>query len=180
MREPQKEIKTFSEFLFSEIQSSIRQDISIEELKEFKKILILQSAPQDLFEKTMKKMLMINQNAGIIVIGQASEEAFFEQYTNSQIQLIAHEERFGPKDKELIQEQINAGETDAIIYFDNFINGEDMFNVQGLLNGFEEKCKIFSYSYVQGELNQILNVHKHMLCTDMYIRLMEFVRDNYM
>ena len=179
MREPQNAIKFFSEFLFSEIQSCIRQDIPMEEMNDFKKILVLQSAPPDLFEKLIRQVLVINHDAEITVIGQASEQAFFEQYTDRQIRLIAHEERFNPADEGLIHEQMKIGEIDAILYFDNYVNGEDMFNVQGLLDGCEAKCKVFSYSYVQGELNQILDVHKHMLCTDMYIRLMEFVRDTY-
>lgn len=176
MKDRRQIIDDFATFLNQEMQDCIAENIDFSVLAEYKKIMLLQSAPLHVLQEFLKKLYQQNECVEVIIVGQNQCEELRKAFEGKIINLVKHDKAFGNDDFELMQQAENGYNPDAVVYFNNFASCVDFSNVEHLLWPIEGKLPIYSYSYVQKELNKHKKLLYHLYGCIVYKDLLEWFR----
>ena len=176
MKERRQIIDEFATFLNEEMQNCIEENIDFKVLAEYKRIMILQSAPVHVLQDVLKKLYKENEDAEVIIVGQSVCEDFKSAFEGKKIDFVQHDKAFGNDDFELMHRVEEEYKPDAVLYFNNFVSCVDFSNVEHLLWPVEGKMPIYSYSYVQKELNRHKKLSYHLYGCIVYKDLLEWFR----
>lgn len=176
MRERKEIVDEFATFINQEMQNCIEQNIEFSELAGYKKILVLQSAPVHVLQDVLGKIYKANEDIQVIIAGQNACEDLKAVFKGKNIELILHDKSFGDDDFALLQQTEEEYQPEAVLYFNNFASCVDFSNVEHLLWLVENKIPIYSYSYVQQELNRHTELSYHLYGCIVYKDLLEWFR----
>lgn len=174
MKDRKKIIEEFSDLLNEEISNTVEQDISYERLAWAERILILQSAPVHIIAELIKNIIAHNQKVQFVVIGRETCLKLREEFGIKIVEIISHNKVFGDDDIELVKKAAEKYAVEAVIFCNNFVNSVDFSNVEHITSFLDKKIPIFSYSYVQKELNLHKNVSSHIYGCIAYKALVEW------
>ncbi len=177
MADKREIIDSFSKLLNDEVRQCVQQDIGFEELKEYHRILIIQSdkrnhlnAVQDL----IRNIYHVNEDVNIFVLGQSICEQLPGMFSNRKIQIIRHDARFGPDDIAELKKLKIQYVIDAAMYINNFVSSVDYSNVELAMTAYEKDIPVYSYSYTQCELNRHKEIAAHLYGCILYKNLVEW------
>lgn len=176
MRNRREIIEEFSDFLNEEVTYSIEQNIPFEAIKNYRKILILQSAPIEIVEDLIRDICKVNLEAEFIVVGEDTCESLKKAFADRHIELISHNKVFNDEDIELVRVTISKYLVDSAIFFNNFVNSVDFSSVEHILAFIDKDVTIYSYSYIQKELNKHNDVPYHIYGCIVYKDLIEWFK----
>lgn len=174
MKDRKRIIEEFSDLLNEEISSTVEQDISYAQFAEAERILILQSAPVHIVAELIKNIVAINPIVQFMVFGKEMCVKLQEEFGSEKVKIISHNKVFGDEDIESLIETAEKHAVDAVIFCNNFVNSVDFSNVEHITAFLNKKIPIFSYSYVQKELNRHKNVLGHIYGCIAYKALVEW------
>ncbi len=176
MRDKREIVEEFTTLVNKEVMDSIEQNISYEVFKEVKKILVLQSAPGQIVEEVLKKICEVNACVEFAIIGKDDCENLQEKFQNVKMNFISHNKVFADDDIELVKKTITEQGIDAVIFFNNFVNSVDFSSVEHILAFIDGHVLVYSYSYIQKELNRHINVPVHIYGCIVYKDLVEWFK----
>lgn len=177
MQDKKETMERFSDLINGEIFQCISQDINFSDLQKYEKILILQSAPFKKFEEIIGEVCRVNTKADLIIVGQSKCIGLMSAYPDRNIFVIIHDKRFDASDTKLIENiKKHYGSVDAVLYFNDFANSFNFVNVEQILLSIDVNIPIYSYSYVQQELNKISNIANHYYPIILYKDLLEWFK----
>lgn len=176
MRDRKEIVDEFATFINQEMQNCIEQNIAFTKLSEYKRIMILQSAPVHVLQAVLKKIYHENENVEVIIVGQSVCEELKAVFPDKEIKLILHDKSFDDNDFTMMQQAEEKYQPEAMLYFNNFVSSVDFSNVEHLLWPIENKIPIYSYSYVQQELNLHKRLSYHLYGCIVYKDLLEWFR----
>lgn len=174
MSERRKIIDEFNALLNAEVRQCVRQDINFTELENYDKMLILQSAPKSILEELIFNIYNINPKVELIIWGRSICEDVQKVLLDKNICLICHNKRFEIDDLETLENIKLTYKPDAVLFFNNFVHSLDFANVERLMERLEGKIPIYSYSYVQGELNKHEKIASHIHGCILYKDMVEW------
>ncbi len=174
MSEKRKIIDEFNTLLNEDVRQCIRQDINFTELENYDKILILQSAPKSILDELIFKVYHTNPKVELIIWGKSICEDLQRVFQDKNICLISHNKRFEIDDLETLRNIELTHKPDMVLFFNNFVHSLDFANVERLMERFEGKIPIYSYSYVQGELNKHERISRHIHGCILYKDMVEW------
>lgn len=179
MKDRKKIIEEFSDLLNEEISNTVEQDISYTQLAWAERILILQSAPVYIIAELIKNILAHNQMAQFVIIGKEMCIKLREEFGMKIMEMVSHNKAFEDDDLELVIKTTETYAIDAVVFCNNFVNSVDFSNVEHVTAFLDKKIPIFSYSYVQKELNLHRNVFSHIYGCIAYKALVEWFQTSY-
>ena len=167
-------IESFSDLLNREICQCVNQDIDFDEFQKYENILILQSAPLNILEEVISQVYFANPNVHLIILGQNICDNLSITFSDKEISIVKHDKAFDESDIGMIKGIIASYNTDAVLFFNNFVNSLDFSNVEQLMVAIEDDMPIYSYSYGQQELNRHKNIAYHLYGCVLYRDLLEW------
>lgn len=173
-----KTIDDFVAMLSESIVNTVEQNISLERLSNAKRILVLQSAPISIVEEVIKQIEQVNKYAEYVILG--SDNCADISCSNPQLKAtyISHNKSFDGNDIDVVKRLIEEKEIDTLLYFNNFVNSVDFSNVEHVVSFVEEKVALYSYSYVQQELNKYLDITGHLYGEIAYKAIVEWFENS--
>lgn len=175
MKDKKQIVDDFATMLNTSISNSIVQNISFEEFGSAKKILIMQSGPAQIAMEVIKRIKQVNADAEYVFMGT---DRFAE---NCQCELavraryVSHNKRFDDSDIEMLKRIVEEETIDTLVFFNNFVSSVDFTNVEHVASFAGENVAVYSYSYVQKELNRHLDIPCHIYGEILYKDLVEWL-----
>lgn len=169
-------IENFADLVQAEISGSIRQNIDYDVFKGYNRLLVLQSASVPILTEVLKKIYQINENMEITVIGQSKCEELPHTFHGKSIKVIHHDKAFADDDFSLMTKAADSFLPEAALFFNNFVNSPDFSNVEHLMESVCNRMPIYSYSFVQDELNDYKRLASHLHGCILYKDLVEWFK----
>lgn len=179
MADKREIIEAFNDLLNDEMRQYIDQDICFDELKDYNRILIVQSDFRNTLQavkELISNIYQVNKDVELIVLGQSTCEKLPDMFTDKNIHIIRHDDRFGPEDTATLKNIKSQYTIDAAIYINNFVSSVDFSSVELAMTAYENDIPVYSYSYVQCELNRHKNIASHLYGGILYKNLVEWFR----
>lgn len=176
MRSKREIIEEFTDLVNAEVADTIEQNISYNVFEKVKKILVLQSAPVQIVEELLQNICKVNLDAEFIVIGEDACENLHEKFPDRNIIFVSHNKVFADDDIEMIKQIISEQAINVAVFFNNFVNSVDFSSVEHILAFIDERVSVYSYSYIQKELNKHKDVPGHIYGCIVYKDLVEWFK----
>lgn len=154
-------IDQFNDLLNAEIQQCIDQDIDFAALESYERILIIQSCSTNILKEAIGNIYRINKTAELIIFGKSIDKELADICSGKGVCIIKHEGGFRADDLKMLEDINLQYQPDAVLYFNDYVNSLDYGNVENLMTFFEKKIPVYSYSFVQSELNRHKKVIYH-------------------
>ena len=174
MRDKTQVVDDFAALLNATIANSIEQNIAFDKLCDARKILIFQSGPVSIVEEVIEQIAQVNQDATFVIIGTDKCANIIQSVPELKISHISHNKRFDDSDIDMLRELVKERAIDTLLFLNNYVSSVDFSNVEHVASFAGEKVLIYSYSYVQKELNRHLNLPCHIYGGILYKDLVEW------
>lgn len=171
-------VDDFVTMLNETVSSSIEQNISFERLSSARNILLLQSGPVKFVEDAIKRIEQVNQDVAYVIMGTDKCVNIGQDNPRWRVSYISHNKRFDDSDIETLKEVIKEKAVDTLLFFNNFVSSVDFSNVEHLASFAEDKVAVYSYSYVQQELNRHVDIAGHIYGGILYKNIVEWFENS--
>lgn len=175
MKDKKQIVDDFATMLNASISNSIVQNISFEELGSAKKILVMQSGPAQIAVEVIKGIIHVNPDAEYVFLGTDRFAESCQRELTVKASHISHNKRFDDSDIEMVRMIVAEHGVDALLFFNNFVSSVDFTNVEHVASFAGENVAVYSYSYVQKELNRHLDIPCHIYGEILYKDLVEWL-----
>lgn len=179
MRNKREIIEEFATLVNTEVANAIEQNISYDVFERAEAILILQSAPLQIVEELIFNICKVNSCAKFVVLGEDVCVNLHKKFPNSKIDFVSHNKIFTDDDIEMVKQIIVEQSIDTAVFFNNFVNSVDFSNVEHILAFIDKRVSVYSYSYIQKELNKHKDVPCHIYGCIVYKDLVEWFKQFY-
>ena len=174
MMERDRIIREFRNMLNSEILNCVKSNIDFEDILQYERLLILQSCPMTILAQFVKKIYDMESNLDVIVFGTTGAMKQLKHCNEREILWKLHDKRFDSDDRDVLDDIVKEQAPEAILFFNNYVNCVDFVNIEDILCKYDSTIPIYSYSYVQGELNRHYNLFYHLRGEILYKSLVEW------
>ena len=171
-------VDDFVTMLNETVSNSIEQNISFEQLSSARNILLLQSGPVKFVEDAIKRIEQVNHDVAYVIMGTDKCVNISQDNPCWRVSYISHNKRFDDSDIETLKEVIKEKAVDTLLFFNNFVSSVDFSNVEHLVSFAEDKVAVYSYSYVQQELNKHVDIAGHIYGGILYKNIVEWFENS--
>lgn len=174
MTDKRKIVDDFVTMLNETISSAVEQNIAFGRLSSARNILILQSGPVSIVEEVIRQIERVNQDAVYFIMGTDKCTNVSQSNPGLRVCYVSHNKRFDDSDIEMLRQIVAEKEIDTLLFLNNFVNSVDFSNVEHIASFVENEVTVYSYSYVQKELNKYLNITGHIYGEIVYKDIVEW------
>jgi len=168
-------IAEFSDFLNREVMDTVEQNIPFSTLGNSRKMLVFQSTASWIIDGVFEQLLKENSDIQLVILGRDDCKYMQDKFEN-RVEWLEHNKNFADDDIENVKRIVNECGIDGLLFFNNFVNCVDFSNVEHVAMFVEQQVPVYSYSYVQRELNKHNNIAKHIYGEILYKDLLEWYK----
>lgn len=154
MSNERSQIDAFATFLNEKIQSTLEQNLDLSVLQPYHKLLILQSAPVPVTRRLIASLHKVCPALEYVVLGPDASAELTTDFPDVSLRLVPHNKVFQDDDIEQVRALVAQEGADALLFFNNYVNCVDFSNVAHVASFVANDVPVFSFSYVQKELNR--------------------------
>lgn len=171
-------VDNFVTMLNETVSGSVEQNIAFDKLSSARNILLLQSGPVKFVEDVIKRIEQVNQDVAYVIMGTDKCVNIGQAHPDLRVSYISHNKRFDDGDIEMLKEVIKEKAIDALLFLNNFVSSVDFSNVEHIVSFVEDTVAVYSYSYVQQELNRYVDISGHLYGEILYKNIVEWFENS--
>ena len=180
----QQIIWDFVNLLSDEIEKSVTENISINEIAKYKNILVIRSAKNKVMHDFLEKLLSESQQIKVNILGGALERDFLNRLFDTSeaisYQSYAYDGRFDVNRMKEFKHVILAENPDveAIVFLNYYPHTERYINIEEVASCFARDKKLPIYSYTDsGDIFKYVDIETHLQAISLYLQLVRWFHE---